>query len=82
MADETHHNVFDQAGANVDDASSNGLPFRNPDKAPTLMITDGQAREILRLDFKDGKLDATFDPDDLTEAAKIFVNECRKYSGG
>lgn len=47
---------------------------------PAIAIHDqGQGRTLLSIRIVDGKLSAEFDPEDLTEAAKIFVAEVLKH---
>lgn len=77
MTDGPNHNVFD---GDVSDSSSNDPRFSDAEEPATLVISE-LGRELLRINIVDGKMDAVFDPENLTEAAKIFIDECKKYAG-
>lgn len=45
----------------------------SPPFSPTILIHDETTRALLTLNVEDGHLEATFEDDDLNEAAQIFV---------
>ncbi len=49
---------------------------------PTLAIKGGDARVLLALNVEGGRLVATYDPADLDEAARRFIEFVVSTSGG